>query len=394
MTRKPAAAGRHLYAANMAEPSAYELDAWKKVQRVKSRPLSTASRAVNEQLTKGAREIGKQANKYLEAHPKAHDIVKRGADGVARASETVQSGARMAWRSVPESAQTWVVDTGRSTTKMITRAARAGLSPDGVVKKHKFRGHDVERLLDVRSLDLEQVDEVRGRLLGLAYPGAAATTGALSGLVITGGEIAGSMSGGAAAAPSAGAIAAASAGDIAAVMALSSRAVGQIALLYGYDPEEPAEKPFIWSVINVGTAMSASAKQAAMKDLSKLTQALFRGKTWAILNESVVARAYVAFTKAFGARATKRSLGKFVPVIGVVAAAGFNWATLESIVDAAEFAYRRRFLLDKYPQLDSAPVVVFEDAVPDSEDETFSVVDQLTEVIGHDLFAAPHDSTT
>lgn len=350
----------------MTEPSPYELDAWRKVQRVRSRPLSTASRVVNEQAARGARAIETQANKYLEAHPKAHDFVKRGADGAARAGKTVQSRAQKTWESLPEGAHAWASEAGRSTSKMITGVARAGLSPEGIVKKHQARGHNVVRLLDVHSLDLEQVDSVRGRLLGLAYPGAAATTGALSGLVITGGEITGSMSGGAAAAPSIGAIAAASAGDIAAVMALSSRAVGQIALLYGYDPDEPTEKPFIWSVINVGTAMSASAKQAAMKDLSKLTQALFRGKTWKILNESVISQAYVTFANAFSARATKQSLGKFVPVVGVVAGAGFNWATLESIVDSAEFAYRRRFLLDKYPQLEAAPEIKAGDAVPDS----------------------------
>lgn len=28
-----------------------------------------------------------------------------------------------------------------------------------------------------------------------------------------------------------------------------------------------------------------------------------------------------------------------------------NWATLEGIVDAADVAYRRRFLLEKYPHL-------------------------------------------
>ncbi|RPF29016.1 EcsC family protein [Georgenia muralis] len=314
--------------------------------------------------------------------------MRRGGQAATRAGNGLSTVAKQARKSVPESAQSWFIDAGRSTTKMVTRVARVGLSPDRVVSKHQARGHNVHSLLDVRALDLQQVDEVRGRLLGLAYPAAAATSGAAAALVITGGELTGAMSGGAAAAPSGGAIAAASASDIATVMGLSSRAVGHVALLYGYDPEDPNEKPFIWSVINVGTAMSASAKQAAMKDLSRLTQALFRGKTWQVLNESVLSRAYVAFAKAFGTRATKQSLGKFLPAVGVIMGAGFNWATLESIVDAAEFAYRRRFLMDKYPHLDSELFLDVENVVPEDHDQAFSVVEQLTEVIGHDPFGS------
>lgn len=372
----------------MAEPSTYELDAWEGLQHVRSRRLSTATRAVADQVGKGAKAIGRKTTEFVDAHPRTKAIVERGSSTAARLGSGVMNGASKAWDTVPDDAQTWVIDAGRSTARMIVRTARVGLSPARVVKKHQARGHDVTRLLDVRALDLEQVDHVRGRILGLAYPAAAATSGAATALVITGGEITGSMTGGAAAAPSGGVIAAATVGDIAAVMAISSRAVGHIALLYGYNPEEPSEKPFIWSVINVGTAMSASAKQAAMQDLSKLTQALFRGKTWAILNESVLSRAYLAFTKAFGARATKQSLGRFVPVVGVFAGAGFNWATLESIVDAADFAYRRRFLLDKYPHLAAKTTIDTENNVPDTDDVTFSVIDQLTDAAGHDPFAA------
>ncbi len=128
-------------------------------------------------------------------------------------------------------------------------------------------------LSDVRRLDLEKVDAVRGRGAGWYYPAAAALSGAGAGLVITGGEAATAASAGAASAPSLGAIAGAFAGDAAVVLGLSSRAVGHVALYYGYDPEDPSEKLFIMSVVNAGTAMSASAKTAALADISRLTQA-------------------------------------------------------------------------------------------------------------------------
>jgi hypothetical protein len=258
-----------------------------------------------------------------------------------------------------------------------------------VVALHKKRGHEVESLSDLRRLDLEQVDAVRGRKASWYYPAAAALSGAGAGLVISGGELVLAASAGAAAAPSGGAIAGAFAADTAAVLGLASRAVGQVSLFYGYDPEEPAEKLFVMSVVNVGTASSATAKNAAMADISRLTQALFRGKTWEVLSESVVTKVSTQFAKAFGFRLTKKGLGKAVPAFGIVVGGTLNWTTLEGIVDAAEMAYRRRFLLDKYPHLadEEAPEPFLGDDpdVPDDADEEISVLGEIVEAGGPDL---------
>ena len=166
-----------------------------------------------------------------------------------------------------------------------------------------------------------------------------------------------------------------------AVLALGSRVVGRIALTYGYDPELPTEKVFILSVVNAGSAVSAGAKTAAIADISKLTQALARNKTWAVLNESVVAKVAQEFAKKFSFRLTKQGLGKFVPAAGVVIGGTLNWATLEGIVDAADTAYRRRFLLEKYPELTEGDtfgtIVEVEYEVAEEADEQISVIDQI-----------------
>lgn len=88
-----------------------------------------------------------------------------------------------------------------------------------------------------------------------------------------------------------------------------------------------------------------------MADISRLTQALIRGKTWEILDKAVVAKVFAQFAKAFGFRLTKQGLGKVVPAVGILVGGTSNWSTLEAIVDAANVAYRRRFLLEKYPYL-------------------------------------------
>ncbi|MGW7644174.1 EcsC family protein [Streptomyces bobili] len=366
-------------------PSDYELDAWRAVQQFKGRPLSRAMRNAGEQVANGVSELGKRAAKQLENHPRTKSALSRGQGVVAKGAQKVGAGARGAADALPD----WSSTAAQSLRKTVGRASRAGLSPKRVVALHKKRGHDVESLLDLRRLDLEQVDVVRGRAASLYYPAAAALSGAGAGLVISGGQLVIAASAGAAAAPSGGAIAGAFVADTAVVLGLASRAVGQVSLFYGYDPEEPAEKLFVMSVVNVGTASSATAKNAAMADISRLTQALFRGKTWEVLNDAVVTKVSQQFAKAFGFRLTKKGLGKAVPAFGIVVGGTLNWTTLEGIVDAAEMAYRRRFLLEKYPHLaDEEASVSFPDTgpdAPDDADEEISLLGEIVEAGGPDL---------
>ena len=114
---------------------------------------------------------------------------------------------------------------------------------------------------------------------------------------------------------------------------------------------------------------------------------LFRGKPWATLNETVTARLATMFAKQFNVRLTQRGLGKLVPAAGIAAGASLNWLALEQIVDAADLAYRRRFLADKYPeQFGDEPFVVPPDDAPSDavEDTDISVLGMLDE-LGVDL---------
>ncbi|ALO96790.1 serine/arginine repetitive matrix protein 2 [Streptomyces hygroscopicus subsp. limoneus] len=366
-------------------PSDYELEAWRAIQQFRGRPLSRAMANAGEQVANGVGKLGKRVAKQLEHHPRAQSVVSRGQQAVVKGAQKVGAGARGAADALPD----WSGTAVQSIRQTLGRVSRAGLSSKRVVALHKKRGHEVESLLDLRRLDLELVDAVRGRKASWYYPAAAALSGAGAGLVISGGELVIAASAGAAAAPSGGAIAGAFAADTAAVLGLASRAVGQVSLFYGYDPEEPAEKLFVMSVVNVGTASSATAKNAAMADISRLTQALFRGKAWDVLSDSVVTKVSQQFAKAFGFRLTKKGLGKAVPAFGILVGGTLNWATLEGIVDAAEMAYRRRFLLEKYPHLageeEPGPFLDDDLDVPDDADEEISVLAEIVEAGGPDL---------
>lgn len=374
---------------DMTEPSEYELAAWRNIQRFKGRPLSRGMRNASEQVIAGGADLGKRAAKFVESHPGAKSAVSRGQEIATKSAHAIASGARKTVAALPDGMTDWSGDAFESMQRTVGRVSRVGLSSKRVVARHKKRGHDVVVHSDLRRLDLELIDGIRGRGMTWYYPAAAALSGMGAGLVISGGELITVASAGAAAAPSGAAIVGAFAGDAAIVLGLASRSVGHVALLYGYDPEEPAEKLFVMTVVNVGTATSATAKTAAMADISRLTQALVRGKTWAILDKSIVTKVSAQFAKAFGFRLTKQGLGKVVPAAGIIVGGTLNWSTLEGIVDAADFAYRRRFLLEKYPHLadDEAPesnsyVDLNE---PDDVDETISILGKLAEEGGPDL---------
>lgn len=369
----------------MADPSDYELQAWRDIERFKRRPLSRAMRSAGEHVAIGSAGLGRQATKYLDMHPRARSAVSRGQGVATKGGNAVGTGVRRAADVLPD----WSDTAYGSMRRTVARVSRAGLSSTTVVTKHKRRGHYVKSFSDIRRLDLEQIDAVRGRGPNWYYPAVAALSGAGAGLVISGGELVTATTGGASMAPSLGVIAGVMAGDAAFVLGLASRSVGHVSLLYGYDPEDPTEKLFVLSVVNAGTAMSASAKTAAMSDISRLTQALVRGKSWAVLEESVLARLSRQFAAKFGARLTKQGLGKAVPAVGILIGGTLNWATLEAIVDAADVAYRRRFLLEKYPQLGDEEAPGFsrdvDPAVTDGADETISVLGELKEAGGPEL---------
>lgn len=365
----------------MIEPSAYELEAWTAIQDYTGRQLSARLSKVGQKVYETTSGTGERTSAFLENRPSARAALDQGKGVAAKGGQVVSTGARAAREYIPA----WVGTVGSSAGQSTGKLARSGLSPKRVVRKHQKVGHGIERLRDIRALDLERVDAVKGRASSWLYPAGAALSGAGAGLAISGGQLTTVASAGASAAPSAATVAGAFAGDTAAVLALGSRAVGRTALMYGYDPESPAEKLFIMSVVNAGSAATAGAKTAAFKDVSKLTQALVRGKPWRVLNETVVAKVANQFAKSFSLRLTQQGLGKLIPAAGIAIGGTLNWATLEGIVDAADIAYRRRFLLEKYPHLaenDSFGNVPDLNDIPAGADVEISVIGEITEAGG------------
>jgi len=213
------------------------------------------------------------------------------------------------------------------------------------------RGHRLESIDQIRRLELRMVDDA-APALSWRYALAAAVEGAGAGVAITGGEAlaaAGSIAGaGAGAAPGAGTVLGAMAFDAAAILAASARVVAHTAACYGYDVRQPEEQVYALSVISWSSAGTDASKAVAFQQLSRLTQQLMRGATWAQLSDHVLVKLVQEMYARLGLRLTQRKLGQAVPVAGIVIGAGLNASLLRSVADDARSAYRMRFLTDKY----------------------------------------------
>jgi hypothetical protein len=237
---------------------------------------------------------------------------------------------------------------GKATGSTATRT----VSIKYVIKRYQRAGHDIGSLAGIQQLDLSAVDAV-AKLSRIRYGHSllAAAGGFGSAAVVTGGEVlagAGTVAGaGAGAAPGLGTVAAAVLADTAGVLGLAARSVAATALYYGYDPHRPEEEIFMMSVIGLGMASGTTAKTAAYAELSQLTQLLARSAPWSKLNEKVLTKIAQRFAVKFGQTLTKKKLGQFVPVAGMVVGAGLNYWVIDQISVAAHYAYRERFLIEK-----------------------------------------------
>jgi hypothetical protein len=375
----------------MTEPSAYELNAWRSIQQYKGSPATQAVRITLDQASGYVSKASDRAVEYLERRPRTQALAVRTREVAAKTAQVAGATKQKVSEAIPAAVNAWQGTAVGSVQRAVGKVARVGLSPKRVVAQHLGAGHEIKHLFELGSLDLEQIDAVRGRGSTWGYPVGGAVVGAVSSFVISGSSLATVVSAGAAAAPSGAAIASAFAGDAAATYGLASRCVGQIALSYGFDPEAPGEQLFIMSVLNLATAATAGAKAAAMADISRLTQGLMRGKTWAFLMDaSLIAKVSKSFADQFGRRLTQKGLGKWAPGIGIALGSVLNWATLDEIASAADVEYRRRFLLEKYPQLASqnVPMPVMGAVVVDGEvieDEEISILGEVAEAGGPDL---------
>ncbi|MCD9625299.1 EcsC family protein [Rhabdothermincola salaria] len=299
-----------------------------------------------------------------------------------RKAGQIGQGVAEAWKEIPGSAHIDEVVQMALTggNEALTDAVAASLRRDRIIHAANSAGCPVEEIADLRSLDLQSVDTICPSL-NIRYAAASAVTGAGSGFVAGGGTAAIMGTGGVAAAPGGLAVGGALAADVVATIALAARVVTHYAGYYGYDAREEEEKAVILAVIGVGVVGEGAAKQTAMLHVRQIAMMVARRAAWRELGEEVIVKLIQGLFAKLSVTLTKRKLAQALPVAGIAIGAGFNYALMRKVGTAASFAYRERFLIEKYgldsggPTPDLADVIDIEDfedmpAIEDHTDES------------------------
>lgn len=190
-------------------------------------------------------------------------------------------------------------------------------------------------------LDLKAIDKDRPKQL-LPVIGMIESAGAS--LAITGLQVSTTVTGGA----TAGAVVLAIAADVSASLALLGRAVAEVAVHYGYDPNEPEEEIFLMGVLTYTTAASLNGKAAALASLARLSQKMMRRAVFRELERDVLVRVIQTVFARIGVKLTHKRLAQAVPVAGSIISAGMSYDMLDRALKDATRVYRVRYLTDKH----------------------------------------------
>jgi hypothetical protein len=203
---------------------------------------------------------------------------------------------------------------------------------DRVVGAFVKRGVEVNSLEDIRtSVRLKDKDRMAARIArgyrwGMGAEGAAAGAGSLGG-------------------PAVGA--AALAADITALTTVACRAAAHHAAIYGYRVETPAERALALAVLNGATSPTDLAKQSALANITKVSTAIAKKKTWETLETFTLVKVIQEAAEKLGINLTKAKLAQVVAVIGIAIGGGYNAWYMTRVCEWSYWTYREHALHDK-----------------------------------------------
>jgi hypothetical protein len=191
----------------------------------------------------------------------------------------------------------------------------------------------------------------RGYRWGMGAEGAAAGAGSLGG-------------------PGVGA--AALAADITALTTVACRAAAHHAGVYGYRVETPAERALALAVLNGATSPTDLAKQGALANITKISTAIAKKKTWETLETFALVKVIQEAAEKLGINLTKAKLAQVVAVIGIAIGGGYNAWYMTRVCEWSYWIYREHALHDKqagFRDMDEDP------AAPESRAATEASID-------------------
>lgn len=136
--------------------------------------------------------------------------------------------------------------------------------------------------------------------------------------------------------------------DVPATVALALRTTRLIGLSYGFGADTEAERIYILDILQLAGANSPAQREEAIDRLAKGRAAINRDEWQKIARLAGQTSGSVAATKraatTLGINLSTRKMAQIAPVIGAAVGAGVNAAFQNDVADAAQFAYRARWL--------------------------------------------------
>lgn len=235
-----------------------------------------------------------------------------------------------------------VTEALRGGLEMVQDGSRRTFRVRSVLANARSHGVSAETVADLRTADLERLDEL-ARTHERPNKWLAAVEGGTCGLGGVGATLA----------------------DLPLLFGIALRAVQQIGTCYGFDVEDPDVRPVALSVFNVGAGASSSAKAALLADVHVAAEAFARKWTYEKVarrtTTGAAAQALKRMTRRLpqkiARKVTKQKLVQTLPLVGAAIGAGFNYAFLSTTARAARMTFRSLFLTRRYgPASGSVPV--------------------------------------
>lgn len=136
--------------------------------------------------------------------------------------------------------------------------------------------------------------------------------------------------------------------DVPATVALALRTSRLIGLCYGFGANTEAERVHILDIIQLAGANSPEQRTEAIARIDQGRAAMGREEWQKIARLAGQTTGSVAATKrvatTLGVNLSTRKMAQIAPVIGAAVGAGVNAAFQTDVADAAQFAYRARWL--------------------------------------------------
>jgi hypothetical protein len=254
---------------------------------------------------------------------------------VERASEWMPEGAKNAGRAAADTALLPVMNQAVHLLNLTSDWAAELSDPDKVLDFHRLQGRDVETLKDLRSLDLEQCDELTHRL-ALRWRTFGAAEGAALGLLAT--------------VPVAGAFAALTI-DVVVMHVLSTAIASRVSYAYGFDATDPAERHMVDRMVRRSYKEQASKVEALRK--SRAAFQAGRGRVrWSnkLRDEHKLMSAVEKLMQQFtgSQHIPVQRVTKAIPGIAIVTGAGANAFILGDLARQASYYGQTRFLAEKH----------------------------------------------